>query len=398
MFKKVIVGISGGVDSAVAALILKNKGFNVTGVFMKNWDIRDETGICQSEGDYEDAQQVCKQLKIPLVEANFVKEYWTDVFSYLTEEYENGTTPNPDILCNKYIKFDQFFKFARTELQGDAIATGHYVQTSFGPCLEHFKPNTNVKLLQGKDKNKDQTFFLSQVQQEALRYSMFPVGEYLKGDVKTIAQQANLDIILKKKESMGICFIGKRRFKDFISEYLPDKPGNLIDLDTGKIIGKHRGFHHWTVGQKLNLPNFPLAYYIYKKDIETNNIIVVGGTDHPALYSDFVVTNTPHWISSEPSEFSSFKLFDCDFRYQHRDTLIPCTIHQNSKNQLLIHVNQPLRAITEGQFAVLYKGEECLGSAVITFCGPSYFSLKEEVPPQMSDEKLKPKNISDTSM
>ncbi|CAK9813051.1 Mitochondrial tRNA-specific 2-thiouridylase 1 [Anthophora plagiata] len=406
MFKKVVVGISGGVDSAVAALLLKRKGFKVTGVFMKNWDIADETGTCQTQEDYKHAQWVCKKLEIPLVEVNFVKEYWNNVFSYLTEEYENGHTPNPDILCNKYIKFDEFFKFARKELQADAIATGHYVKTSFGPYLEHFKPNTNVRLLQGDDTVKDQTFFLSQVPQEALRYSMFPIGEHLKTNVKQIAHESKLDLILHKKESMGICFVGKRNFQDFISQYIPNKPGYLIDLDSGQVVGKHKGFHHWTIGQRVKLGSFPAAFYVYKKDIRSNNIIVVcrnnyipinhfietkylrkllltlkvQGTNHPALYTDFIVTNTPHWISSEPSEFSNFgKLLCCDFRFQHRDPLVPCTVHKTLKNQLVIQISQPLRALTDGQFAILYKERECLGSAAITFSGPSYYSLKQEV-------------------
>ncbi|XP_071867535.1 mitochondrial tRNA-specific 2-thiouridylase 1 isoform X1 [Bombus fervidus] len=379
MFKKVIVGISGGVDSAVSALLLKNKGFNVTGVFMKNWDIKDETGICQIEEDYEDAQWVCKKLDIPLVEVNFVKEYWNNIFSYLTEQYENGYTPNPDILCNKYIKFDHFFNFARIKLQADAIATGHYVRTSFGPYLEHFKPDTNVSLFQARDARKDQTFFLCQVPQQTLRYSMFPLGEYLKKDVKQIAQKAGLDKVALKRESRGICFVGKRNFQNFISEYISDKPGDFVDLDDGRVLGKHMGFHHWTIGQNIKICGLPAAYYVYKKDINTNNIIVVKGTHNSALYSEFVITGTPYWISSEP-EFNSFsRLLNCDLRFQHRDPLVPCTVHKNLKNQLIIQISQPLRALTEGQFITLYNGKECLGSAVISYCGPSYYNLNQEV-------------------
>ncbi|XP_043597520.1 mitochondrial tRNA-specific 2-thiouridylase 1 isoform X1 [Bombus pyrosoma] len=379
MFKKVIVGISGGVDSAVSALLLKNKGFNVTGVFMKNWDIKDETGICQTEEDYEDAQWVCKKLDIPLVEVNFVKEYWNNIFSYLTEQYENGYTPNPDILCNKYIKFDHFFNFARTKLQADAIATGHYVRTSFGSYLEHFKTDTNVSLFQARDPGKDQTFFLCQVPQQALRYSMFPLGEYLKKDVKQIAQKAGLDKVALKRESRGICFVGKRNFQNFISEYISDKPGDFVDLDDGRVVGKHMGFHHWTIGQNIKISGLPAAYYVYKKDINTNNIIVVKGTHNSALYSEFIITGTPYWISSEP-EFNSFsRLLNCDLRFQHRDPLVSCTVHKNLKNQLIIQLSQPLRALTEGQFITLYNGEECLGSAVISYCGPSYYSLNQEV-------------------
>ncbi|XP_054009643.1 mitochondrial tRNA-specific 2-thiouridylase 1 isoform X1 [Hylaeus anthracinus] len=380
MFKKVIVGISGGVDSAVAALLLKNKGFNVTGVFMKNWDIADETGKCSVEEDQEHAQWVCNKLKIPLVEVNFVKEYWNNVFSYLIDHYEKGYTPNPDILCNKCIKFDKFFHFARTELQADAIATGHYVKTSFGPYLEHFKPDTNVCLFRVQDKKKDQTFFLCQVPQIPLRYSMFPLGEHLKSNVKQIALEAGLDVVAHKKESMGICFVGKRDFQSFISEYISDKPGVFIDLHNGTEVGTHVGFHHWTVGQRIKIPGCLKAFFVYKKIPETNAILVVQGTDHPALYSDLVVTGTPHWISEKPQELNSYsKILGCDFRFQHADSTIPCLIHQTINDQLVIRLSKPLRALTEGQFAVLYNGEECLGSAQIIRVGPSYYVLDKEV-------------------
>ncbi|XP_076180946.1 mitochondrial tRNA-specific 2-thiouridylase 1 isoform X2 [Ptiloglossa arizonensis] len=380
MFKKVIVGISGGVDSAVAALMLKKKGFNVIGVFMKNWDIADETGKCVVQKDYEHAQWVCDKLKIPLIEVNFVKEYWNHVFSYMIEYYEKGNTPNPDILCNKYIKFDKFYHFARTELQADAIATGHYVKTSFGPYLENFKSNTNVRLFKAEDKKKDQTFFLSQIPQESLRYSMFPLGNYLKSNVKQIAQEAGLQLVANKKESMGICFVGKRNFQTFISEYISDKPGDFIDFVSGRVIGKHLGFHYWTIGQRTKLPSISNAYFVYKKQNSTNNILVVSGTNHPALYSNLVVTDTPFWISEKPEQLSSYtRLLTCDFCFQHIDSPIPCLIHQTLNNQLVIQISQPLRALTPGQFAVLYNGEECLGSAMILNLGPSYYSLNREV-------------------
>lgn len=380
MFKKVIVGLSGGVDSAVTALLLKNKGFNVTGVFMYNWDINDETGVCSIEKDLEDAQWVCKKLKIPFLEVNFVKDYWNDVFSYVTEEYVNGRTPNPDILCNKYIKFGHFYHFARTELQADAIATGHYVKTSFGPYLEHFKPNANVQLLKAQDERKDQTYHLSQIPQESLRYTMFPLGEYFKSRVKQIAQEAGLNLVAEKKESTGICFIGKRKFQDFISEYIPDKPGNFVNLISGKVIGQHAGFHHWTIGQKIRLSCNNDSLFVYKKDSTTNDIIVVPGTNHSALYSDLVRTEAPYWISKEPPELNSLsRILNCDFRVQHIMPLTPCTVHKTLENQLIIQISQPLRAITDGQFAVLYKGEECLGSAVISFSGPSYFLLEKKL-------------------
>lgn len=204
-----MVGISGGVDSAVTALLLKNKGFNVTGIFMKNWDIRDETGKCAVEKDYEDARWICNKLKIPLIQIDFVKEYWNEVFSDLIEKYQTGYTPNPDILCNKNIKFNKFFDVAFNRFQADAIATGHYANTSFGPYLENYKEDTNVHLLQAHDNSKDQTFFLNQIPQQTLRRCMFPLGNYLKNHVKTIAKEAGLHKIAQKKESMGICFVGK---------------------------------------------------------------------------------------------------------------------------------------------------------------------------------------------
>ncbi|OAD59769.1 Mitochondrial tRNA-specific 2-thiouridylase 1 [Eufriesea mexicana] len=387
MFKKVVVGISGGVDSAVAALLLKNKGFNVTGVFMRNWDIRDETGKCQADEDYEDAKWVCNRIKIPLVEVNFIKEFWNNVFCYITEQCENGYTPNPDVMCNKFIKFEKFFNFARNELQADAIATGHYAKTSFGTHLEHFKPDTNVKMLQAQDPGKDQTFFLCHVPQQALRYSMFPLGDYLKSNVKQIAQEAGLDVVLRKRESTGICFVGKRNFQNFISMYLPDKPGDFIDLDNGQIVGKHMGLHYWTIGQNIRYACKPFPYFVYRKDIETNNIIVVRGTNNPALYSDFLITKSPFWISAEPSELNSFcRILNCNFRFQHRYPLVSCTVHKSLKNELLIELSKPMRALSEGQFSVLYKGEECLGASVISYHGPSSFNLKEKV--EMEDYRV----------
>ncbi|XP_076241076.1 mitochondrial tRNA-specific 2-thiouridylase 1 isoform X2 [Calliopsis andreniformis] len=367
---------------------------------MKNWDIADETGRCTTEEDYEHAQWICTRLKIPLVEVNFVKEYWNNVFSYLIDQYEKGYTPNPDILCNKKIKFDQFFHFARTELQADAIATGHYARTNFGPYLEHFRPNTTARLFHAHDKNKDQTFFLCQIPQESLRYSMFPLGDYLKSNVKQIAQEAGLNLVANKKESMGICFVGKRDFQDFISEYIADKPGDFIDIENGKVVGKHRGFHHWTVGQRTKISSGSEAYFVYKKDHEQNNILVVPGTDHPGLYSDLVKTETPHWISEEPSTLSGYtNLINCHFRFQHRDALVPCIVHKTLDNKLLIRISQPLRAITEGQFAVLYNGEECLGSATISYPGPSYYNLNQEVKLEHCRKFiLREKNIMQTAV
>ncbi|XP_019700655.1 mitochondrial tRNA-specific 2-thiouridylase 1 [Harpegnathos saltator] len=377
MIRNIVVGMSGGVDSAVTAFLLKYKGFNVTGVFMKNWDIRDETGKCMIENDYEDARWTCDRLRIPLVQVDFVKEYWNEVFSDLVEKYQTGYTPNPDVLCNKYIKFDKFFHFALNKLQADAIATGHYARTSFGSYLEDYKADVGVRLLQAYDRDKDQTFFLSQVSQQTLRRCMFPLGNYLKSHVKTIAKEASLYRIAQKKESMGICFVGKREFQHFISEYIDDKPGDYINLDSGLIVGKHNGIHKMTIGQRCRIGGRHKACFVSGKDQETSAVLVVEGTNHPALYTNFLITQDIHWISEEPSELrQSNGVFHCKFRFQHRKPLISCCVYKTSgEHRLFIRLSIPLRAITKGQYAVLYSGEECLGGSIISRLGPSYFAL-----------------------
>ncbi|XP_015185768.1 PREDICTED: mitochondrial tRNA-specific 2-thiouridylase 1 isoform X1 [Polistes dominula] len=380
MLKNIVVGISGGVDSAVTALLLKKKGFNVVGVFMKNWDIINEKGICLAEQDYNDAKKVCEKLDIPLFQVNFVKEYWNNVFSTLLEKYQSGSTPNPDIICNKNIKFDHFINLAQTKFHADAVATGHYVRTSFGPYLENFKPHTNVLMLKALDPNKDQTFFLSQVSQRSLRYCMFPLGEYFKSDVKKIAREAGLIEIAEKKESMGICFVGKREFQHFISEYIENKDGDFVDLDNGKVVGRHQGIHHWTIGQRCRISGLTDPYFVFQKNLQTNIITVVKGTNHPALYTDLLMTKNPHWIAGEPPELTnSERIFICDFRFQHRKPLTVCNVFKTLNNHLIIQLSKPLRAITIGQYAVLYSGQLCLGSAEITYPGPSYFALGQDI-------------------
>ncbi|XP_072757724.1 endoplasmic reticulum resident protein 44 isoform X3 [Anoplolepis gracilipes] len=332
MIRNVIVGISGGVDSAVTALLLKNKGFNVTGIFMKNWDIRDETGKCAIEKDYEDARWICNKLKIPLIQVDFVKEYWNEVFRF----------------------------------QADAIATGHYANTSFGPYLENYKEDTNVCLLQACDSNKDQTFFLNQIPQQTLRRCMFPLGNYLKDHVKTIAKEAGLYKIVQKKESMGICFVGKREFQDFISEYIDDKPGEYIDLDSGLSIGRHNGIHKWTIGQRCRISGGSKAYYVFNKDQKTNTIIAVDSTVHAALYTDFLITQDVHWISEEPHELRCNGVLNCNFRFQHRNPLISCNVYKTFDNRLLIRLSVPLRAVTRGQIHLPNNIAEEIGEGALS--------------------------------
>ncbi|EFA07642.2 mitochondrial tRNA-specific 2-thiouridylase 1 [Tribolium castaneum] len=371
--RKVVVGISGGVDSAVAALLLKKRGYDIQGVFMQNWDIADEKGYCSADADYKDAALVCDKLDIKLTHVNFVKHYWNEVFSNLIKEYETGNTPNPDVLCNRNIKFNYFYKYARNELGADAIATGHYARTSFGSYLEHYNPEKGVRLLNAVDWFKDQTFFLCQVNQEALQRTMFPLGDLMKPEVKKIARENGLEKIARKKESMGICFIGNRKFQDFIREYIDDKPGDFVDVDTAKVVGQHNGVHQWTLGQRARLHSYESPYFVARKDVDKNIIYVVKGTKHPLLYTNIILTSEPHWIHSQPPDLQNGVL-ECDFKFQHTKYWVKCQVCQTSKG-LIIKVNRYKRAITPGQFAVLSKDGECLGGARIINTGVSHFSL-----------------------
>ncbi|EZA48605.1 Mitochondrial tRNA-specific 2-thiouridylase [Ooceraea biroi] len=342
---------------------------------MKNWDIKDETGTCAVERDYEDARWVCDRLKIPLMQVDFVKEYWNEVFSDLIEKYETGYTPNPDILCNRNIKFNNFFNLARKRFQADAIATGHYARTSFGSYLENYQEDTSKYFTKF---NKDQTFFLNQVPQQSLRRCMFPLGDYLKNRVKKMAVEMGLHQIARKKESMGICFVGKREFQDFISEYIDDKPGDYVDLDSGLKIGRHNGIHKWTIGQRCKIGGCLKPYFVFRKEQETNTILVAGGSTHPSLFSDFLVTRGAHWISEEPRELRCNGVLRCDFRFQHRTPLIACDVYKAPSDRLFVRLSAPLRAITKGQYAVFYSGEECLGGSMILYPGSSYFALNRQ--------------------
>lgn len=370
--RKIAVGISGGVDSAVSAYILSKK-YETVGVFMKNWDLIDETGVCSVENDLNDAQEVCKLLGIPFYEANFVKEYWTEVFDNLISDYKKGLTPNPDILCNKNIKFNRFIDFAFNKANVNTIATGHYARNII---CDNFKP-PGAKLLKAHDSIKDQTFFLSQISQNALCKTIFPIGNLLKSQVKEIAWSVGLERIAKKKESMGICFIGPRNFKQFIMEYIAPSKGNLIDIDSGKTVGQHFGKHSWTIGQRCKIGGFDDAYYIAVKT-GNEDIFVAKGHNHPILFSDNLITEPAHWVHSEPINLSKC-IFSCEFRFQHGKPLINCFIYKLKNNNLFIKLEKPLRALTPGQYAVFYKGNECLGSARIFHPGPSKYSLEEQI-------------------
>ncbi|RZC41991.1 mitochondrial tRNA-specific 2-thiouridylase 1 [Asbolus verrucosus] len=372
--KKVALGISGGVDSAVAALLLKQRGYDIQGVFMQNWDIADEKGFCSADADYKDAAWVCNKLNIKLTHVNFVKHYWNEVFCTLINEYESGYTPNPDVLCNRNVKFNHFYKFAINDLGADAIATGHYAKTSFGPFLEKYDPDKSVRLYCGKDWIKDQTFFLCQVPQEALRRTMFPLGDMMKPQVKQIAIDNGLEKIARKKESMGICFIGSRKFQDFIREYIEDKPGDFVNVDDVTTVGKHNGIHQWTLGQRTRIASLPHAFFTAKKDVEKNIIYAVKGTKHPLLHTNLIFTSQPFWIHSRPESLELNGVLECQFKFQHTKKWVDCQVCETDKG-LIIKVNKYKRAVTPGQFAVLAKDGECLGGAKITNTGVSHFSL-----------------------
>ncbi|XP_030407637.1 mitochondrial tRNA-specific 2-thiouridylase 1 isoform X1 [Gopherus evgoodei] len=368
-------------------------GYQVTGVFMKNWDTLDEQGVCSADKDCEDAYRVCQKLDIPFHQVSYVKEYWNEVFSYLLNEYELGRTPNPDIMCNKHIKFNYFLHYALNNLGADAVATGHYARTSLedeeifqqkhikrpqGLFRNRFEVRNAVKLLQGADHLKDQTFFLSQISQDALRRTIFPLGGLTKDFVKKIAAEHGFHHVLKRKESMGICFIGERNFENFLLEYLEPRPGNFVSIEDNKVIGTHKGCFLYTIGQRAKLSGLSEAWFVVEKDTTSGNIFVAPSTDHPALYRDLLRTNRVHWIAEEPpAELIRDKMMECTFRFQHQMALVPSMLTLNQDGTVWVTLVKPIRALTPGQFAVFYKGDECLGSGKIIRLGPSVYTLQQ---------------------
>ncbi|XP_026182525.1 mitochondrial tRNA-specific 2-thiouridylase 1 isoform X1 [Mastacembelus armatus] len=393
VIRHVVCAMSGGVDSSVAALLLRKRGYSVTGVFMKNWDSLDERGVCTTEKDCEDAYRVCQFLDIPFHQVSYVKEYWHEVFSNLLAEYEKGRTPNPDILCNKHIKFNHFHKYALSTLGADAMATGHYARTSqedeevfqqshrAPPTTlfrDRFEIRNPVRLFQGADLLKDQTFFLSQISQDALRQTMFPLSGLTKEFVKKIATEAGFHHILKKKESMGICFIGERNFEKFLLEYLEPKPGNFVSIEDGTVMGTHKGWFTLTLGQRARIGGQRNAWFVVDKDVSTGNVFVAPTTNHPALFRDTMRTDRFHWIAVDPPpDLARTQMMECYFRFIHQMPLTPCTVTLNMDGSVWISLSQPLRALTPGQFAVLYRGGECLGSGKIIQLGPSAYTLQQ---------------------
>lgn len=357
----VIVGMSGGVDSSVAALLLQQQGYQVEGLFMKNWEEDDGTEYCTAKEDLADAQAVCERLGIRLHTANFAAEYWDNVFEHFLAEYQAGRTPNPDILCNREIKFKAFLEYAKM-LGADLIATGHYVrrQDVDGQSL----------LLKGMDCNKDQSYFLYAVGGNEIGQSLFPVGELEKPQVRALAKEHGL-ITAAKKDSTGICFIGERRFTDFLKQYLPARPG-LIETTDGQVIGEHAGLMYHTIGQRQGLGIGGMKdaseepWYVLAKDLVRNVLIVGQGNNHPWLFSRSLVCRQANWIN--PLDVTTLGELTAKVRYRQPDQ--QCRIEQLGEDEYQVTFSQPQRAVTLGQSIVFYDGGTCLGGGIIESCQP----------------------------
>ncbi len=357
MSKHIIVGMSGGVDSSVTALQLLEQGHRVTGLFMKNWEEDDGTEYCTAMEDLADAQQVCDRLGIPLKTVNFAAEYWDEVFEVFLSEFKHGRTPNPDILCNKHVKFKAFLDYALDDLNAEYIATGHYARV---------RENTGeYQLLKGLDPGKEQSYFLYALGQKALSKSWFPIGHLHKTEIRKIAEKAGF-ANSAKKDSTGICFIGERKFREFLQRYLPTQPGD-IQTDKGQVIGRHQGLMYYTLGQRQglgiggvkNAPDEP--WYVLEKDLENNVLIVGQGHEHPMMMHNTLEAIKLDWcndtILTEPLR--------CAAKTRYRQADQPCQIEPLDNDRVRVVFDQAQRAITPGQSVVFYQGEVCLGGGII---------------------------------
>ncbi len=354
---KILVGLSGGVDSAVAAHLLKSQGHDVTCAFMRNWDSLTNNDIlgnptiddefCSQEVDYDDALRVANHLGLPLLRVDYVKEYWDNVFSFFLEETKRGHTPNPDILCNQYVKFDAFFKFM-DDNGFDALATGHYAISRDG------------KMLRAVDQSKDQTYFLSRVNPKVMDRVMFPLGSLTKAEVREIAKDLDLPVATKK-DSTGICFIGERDYRDFLKNYLKDTEGDIVDVDTGMVLGKHQGVMFYTIGQRhgLNISAHVGPWFVVGKDLSTNTISVGRGSDHELLFASKAVIADVNWFG----DVKESRDLTAKFRYRQKDLQV--SVNWLEDGRLEVVMNEDVKAVTLGQEAVFYDGEFCLGGGRI---------------------------------
>lgn len=363
--KTVVVGMSGGVDSSVTALVTKFQGYKVIGLFMKNWDETNPDGSCTADADYQDVIKVCEQLDVPYYSTNFVKEYQEEVFEEFLTDYRNGHTPNPDVLCNREIKFKVFYQRAKL-LGADFLATGHYCQL-----------DTNAefpRLKKGEDSNKDQTYFLYAVQKDVFKDVLFPIGHLPKPKVRELAAEFNL-ATKTKKDSTGICFIGERNFKDFLSQYIKSVKGNFVDL-TGKVLGQHDGTCFYTLGQRkgMGIGGPGNAWFVVAKNHSQNEVILAQGDDHPALYADGLTAVELNWLVTPPTG-----TFSCKAKVRYRQVDEPCTVTVEGERVKVIF-DRPQRAMTHRQSVVFYDQDICLGGGIIEEISPNYFVLGKALP------------------
>lgn len=367
MAQTVVVGMSGGVDSSVSALLLKQQGYRVIGMFMKNWEEQDENGVCKASKEYEDVVAVCDQLAIPCYSINFVKEYKENVFTHFIEEFKQGHTPNPDILCNREIKFKAMFEKAM-ELGADFLATGHYCRTE------------SFSLLKGSDPGKDQSYFLYTIKAPILSKVLFPIGHLLKAEVRKIARDHHLTIA-EKKDSTGICFIGKRNFKQFLGQYLAITPGNFENLE-GKIVGTHDGVAFYTIGQRkgMGIGGAGEAWYVVGKDIDRNVVYVDQGARHSALYCDELTAVELSWVAGVPPKLP----LRCKSKVRYRQPDQDCLVSCNEEGKIFVQFDIPQRAVTPRQSIVFYLDDCCIGGGIIEAAGLSYHARALPLPSKIS--------------
>ena len=364
--ERIVVGMSGGVDSSVTAMLLQKQGYDVVGVFMKNWDEKDENGVCTSTSDWQDVQDVCAILNIPCYAVNFEKEYQERVFSYFLSEYRLGRTPNPDVLCNREIKFKAFLDFAM-KLGAGRMATGHFVRSELR--------DGHPVLLRGVDGNKDQSYFLYMLKEAQLAKAIFPVGGMTKQQVRALAAEAGLPVS-DKKDSTGVCFIGERNFRTFLQNYLPLKPGDMR-MEDGQKVGTHMGLAYYTLGQRKGLGigggGNGHSWFVVEKDMANNVLVVAQGEDSPRLFSRYALASQATWITDEPPAPEG-EPFRCTVKYRYRQPDQNATACVRG-DRLTLAADDPQRAVTPGQSAVLYRGEVCLGGAIVEQTANEPFSL-----------------------